>query len=636
VTKYQLVYHVMYFTSSDQQILKQGVLTKRSQGKSRSRSLITNYKSRLFILTPTELSYYEGTIEKKGKQKGSIPLSKIKVIEEVDDNALDKKFCFQIQHGDLTLFVITSSDEERQDWIGSIRYEISQQNRLLLENFHSGIFNNGSWSCCKATKHARGCKKTFFAEATAIDESSMNMDYLDRKLPPIPNGDTDEGAKSKTEDKVVALFNFKALQAGDLSLTKDSVYTILEYYQAHWWKARDAMGNEGFIPSNYVRRDVGLEGQKWFHGDLSRQETEEVLKAEWKDGVFLVKNSSRPGMYTLSLSFQGAVKHYHIKLTEDKKYFVSQRHSFDTIIELVEYHKRNCAGLITRLRVPYTNQGNGPSTPALGHDIFEIVRSEITFGRQLGSGQFGTVYEGVWKGNQRIAIKTMKPGSMEDDDFIEEAKSMSNFYHKNLVRLFGVCSLIKPLCIVTEYMCNGSLLEYLRNNRMLLSQTNMLLSMVFQVICAMQYLENISFIHRDLAARNCLVGERNLVKVADFGLARHVLDDEYTASEGTKFPIKWAAPEVIEFTRFSSKSDVWAYGILCWEVFSGGKSPYPGRNNAQVATDVISGYRMDRPASCPIEVFDIVSRCWEMSQESRPSFKELYSEFELLVEDYTE
>jgi len=160
----------MYFTSSDQQILKQGVLTKRSQGKSRSRSLITNYKSRLFILTPTELSYYEGTIEKKGKQKGSIPLSKIKVIEEVDDNALDKKFCFQIQHGDLTLFVITSSDEERQDWIGSIRYEISQQNRLLLENFHSGIFNNGSWSCCKATKHARGCKKTFFAEATAIDE----------------------------------------------------------------------------------------------------------------------------------------------------------------------------------------------------------------------------------------------------------------------------------------------------------------------------------------------------------------------------------------------------------------------------------------------------------------------------------
>jgi len=230
----------------------------------------------------------------------------------------------------------------------------------------------------------------------------------------------------------------------------------------------------------------------------------------------------------------------------------------------------------------------------------------------------------------------MKPGSMEDDDFIEEAKSMSNFYHKNLVRLFGVCSLIKPLCIVTEYMCNGSLLEYLRNNRMLLSQTNMLLSMVFQVICAMQYLENISFIHRDLAARNCLVGERNLVKVADFGLARHVLDDEYTASEGTKFPIKWAAPEVIEFTRFSSKSDVWAYGILCWEVFSGGKSPYPGRNNAQVATDVISGYRMDRPASCPIEVFDIVSRCWEMSQESRPSFKELYSEFELLVEDYTE
>ncbi|XP_065059353.1 tyrosine-protein kinase Tec-like [Rhopilema esculentum] len=627
----------MYFSPSNQQTLKQGVLTKRSQGKSKILTTC-NYKSRLFVLTPEELSYYDGTEEKKGKQKGTIALSKIKVVESVDDDALDRKFCFQVQHDNLILYIIANSEEERNEWVTSLRYEISQQNRLLLENFHSGLYINGSWSCCKCGKNSQGCKKTHFA--TNVFDPSQGADIPkppSMPLPPVPdekkNGDAVDESKFM---KVMAVFDFKALQPGDLSLTKDQEYTILDKAQPHWWMARDSMGNEGFIPSNYVRMEIGLEGQRWFHGDLSRQETEDLLKLEGKDGVFLVKNSSRPGMYTLSLSFQGDVKHYHIKLTDEGKYFVSPRHAFENIIKLVEYHKLNCAGLVTRLRFPYTNQGGGPPTPVLGHDIFEIAREEISFGRQLGAGQFGTVYEGVWKGNHRIAIKMMKEGTMSEDDFIEEAKVMSKFYHKNLVKLFGVCSKARPICIVTELMTNGSLLEYLRNNRMLLDQLNTILNIIFQVVCAMEYLEEQQFIHRDLAARNCLVGERNIVKVADFGLARHVTDDEYTASEGTKFPIKWAAPEVIHYTRFSSKSDVWAYGILCWEVFSGGKTPYPGRQNIQVAEDIMTGYRMEIPAKCPRYVYDIVTRCWEAEPDQRPSFSQLFSELQVLIEDYTE
>ena len=133
----------------------------------------------------------------------------------------------------------------------------------------------------------------------------------------------------------------------------------------------------------------------------------------------------------------------------------------------------------------------------------------------------------------------------------------------NLVQLYGVCSKHRPIYIVTEYMKHGSLLNYLRRHEQsLIGNAGLLLDMCIQVCKGMVYLERHNYIHRDLAARNCLVGSENVVKVADFGLARYVLDDQYTSSGGTKFPIKWAPPEVLNYTRFSSKSDVWAYGKL--------------------------------------------------------------------------
>lgn len=180
---------------------------------------------------------------------------------------------------------------------------------------------------------------------------------------------------------------------------------------------------------------------------------------------------------------------------------------------------------------------------------------------ELGSGQFGVVRRGRWRGSIDTAVKMMKEGTMSEDDFIEEAKVMTKLQHPNLVQLYGVCSKHRPIYIVTEYMKHGSLLNYLRRHEnTLIGNMGLLLDMCIQVSKGMAYLERHNYIHRDLAARNCLVGSENVVKVADFGLARYVLDDQYTSSGGTKFPIKWAPPEVLNYTRFSSKSDVWAYG----------------------------------------------------------------------------
>ena len=171
----------------------------------------------------------------------------------------------------------------------------------------------------------------------------------------------------------------------------------------------------------------------------------------------------------------------------------------------------------------------------------------------------------------------------------------------------------------------GSLLTYLRRHRArILQKTPTLLDMCSQVCNGMAYLEKRKFIHRDLAARNCLVGESMVVKVADFGLARYVLDDEYTSSQGSKFPVKWAPPEVLNFTRFSSKSDVWAFGVLMWETFTGGQMPYDKMKNVDVVDYVCqSRKRLEQPASCPEKVYQVMLKCFAHEADGRPSFQDL-------------
>lgn len=150
----------------------------------------------------------------------------------------------------------------------------------------------------------------------------------------------------------------------------------------------------------------------------------------------------------------------------------------------------------------------------------------------------------------------------------------------------------------------------------------------------MAYLEKHNYIHRDLAARNCLVGEQNVVKVADFGLARYVIDDQYTSNGGAKFPIKWSPPEVLNFTRFSSKSDVWAYGVMCWEVFTCGEMPYGRAKNPEVVERVQRGQILPMPPNCPGPVYEEVMRvCWATLPEDRPSFRVIKEKLTVISQD---
>ncbi|KAG7499017.1 tyrosine-protein kinase ABL1 isoform X2 [Solea senegalensis] len=263
-----------------------------------------------------------------------------------------------------------------------------------------------------------------------------------------------------------------------------------------------------------------------------------------------------------------------------------------------------------------------------------MERTDITMKHKLGGGQYGEVYEGVWKKyNLTVAVKTLKEDTMEVEEFLKEAAVMKEIKHPNLVQLLGVCTREPPFYIITEFMTHGNLLDYLRECNREEVNAVVLLHMATQISSAMEYLEKKNFIHRDLAARNCLVGENHLVKVADFGLSRLMTGDTYTAHAGAKFPIKWTAPESLAYNKFSIKSDVWAFGVLLWEIATYGMSPYPGIDLSQVYELLEKDYRMDRPEGCPEKVYELMRACWRWNPSERPSFAETHQAFETMFQE---
>ncbi|XP_029444023.1 tyrosine-protein kinase TXK-like [Rhinatrema bivittatum] len=444
-----------------------------------------------------------------------------------------------------------------------------------------------------------------------------------RKPPPPP--------LSEEEIRVIALYDFPAKEPRDLTLRRAEEYIILQKYDPHWWKARDQHGKEGFIPSNYVTKNMltNLEAYEWYCKKISRHQAELLLRKESKEGAFVVRDSSQKGAYTVSvysqdgLSNNGDIRHYQIKRNSLGLYYLAEKHLFKSIPELIQYHQHNAAGLVTRLRYPVGLMGNClPATAGFSYEKWEIHPSELTFMKELGSGQFGVVHLGKWRTVVKVAIKAINEGAMSEDDFIEEAKVMMKLSHPKLVQLYGVCIKEKPLFIVTEFMVNGCLLTYLQQRKGRLRKGS-LLSICQDVCEGMEYLERNGFIHRDLAARNCLVNEMQIVKISDFGMTRYVQDDEYISSLGTKFPIKWSPPEVFHFRKYSSKSDVWSFGVLMWEVFTEGKMPFERRSNSEVVEEISKGFRLYRPYQASQAVFEVMYSCWHEKPEGRPSFAAL-------------
>uniref|UniRef100_A0A8C8JLQ4 receptor protein-tyrosine kinase n=1 Tax=Oncorhynchus tshawytscha TaxID=74940 RepID=A0A8C8JLQ4_ONCTS len=270
----------------------------------------------------------------------------------------------------------------------------------------------------------------------------------------------------------------------------------------------------------------------------------------------------------------------------------------------------------------------------------EIDTSCVKIEQVIGAGEFGEVCSGNLRlpGKREIlvAIKTLKVGYTERQrrDFLSEASIMGQFDHPNIIHLEGVVTKSAPVMIITEFMENGSLDSFLRQNDGQFTVIQ-LVGMLRGIAAGMKYLNDMNYVHRDLAARNILVNSNLVCKVSDFGLSRFLEEDTsdptYTSALGGKIPIRWTAPEAIQYRKFTSSSDGWSYGIVMWEVMSYGERPYWDMSNQDVINAIEQDYRLPPPMDCPSALHQLMLDCWQKDRNNRPKFSQIVNNLDKMI-----
>ncbi|XP_028415331.1 fibroblast growth factor receptor 1-like [Dendronephthya gigantea] len=298
---------------------------------------------------------------------------------------------------------------------------------------------------------------------------------------------------------------------------------------------------------------------------------------------------------------------------------------------------------------------------------YELPPDSVRFHKMIGKGAFGRVYAGEAhgiNGNPKVtavAIKTLKETANEEElsDFLREIDLMKDLgIHENVINMYGCCTKCRPVCLVLEYAPGGNLLNYLRalkkkckdivaaQSHEVTNSTNdhaedsnaeisnrikeeiraaldskELESFSYQIAAGMKHISDHGIVHRDLAARNILLGKDKILKISDFGLSR---EGAYVQKPGGRVPYRWLAIEAIQERSYSIASDVWAFGVVLWEICTLGEIPYPEVPVGELRNFLLNGKRLEKVENCTDDIYNIMSSCWSQLPENRPTFEELH------------
>nr|CAD2144695.1 unnamed protein product [Meloidogyne enterolobii] len=362
-------------------------------------------------------------------------------------------------------------------------------------------------------------------------------------------------------------------------------------------------------------RTQRLRGRDFYHGMIQRADVNELLV---KNGDYLLrKTNAGESRLALSVKWADQIRHF-VVLEQDKDvFFEEQGHHELEVDALVRWHRKK--------KMPLTQTSGAIIKRAIAREEWVLTHESVTLGEQIGAGQFGEVFKAKFKTTRGaklvVAVKTLRDSEAvtNQKSFLSEARLMRKLRHENVVRMFGVAVYEHPMMIVMELCTGGSLLHQLRARQTSLEEKY---RWGFEAAKGLDYINSMGYVHRDIAARNCLLTESTTLKIADFGLT---LKTKQVQMESLgKVPVKWLAKETLELGIYNAHTDVWSYGVLCWEIYSNGKEPYPGMSNMQARAHILlHGYRMPIPVGTPRKIAQLITSCWNGNPSERPHFKEI-------------
>jgi len=427
--------------------------------------------------------------------------------------------------------------------------------------------------------------------------------------------------------QATAAEDYKEHCAHELTIKTGEKVNIIQYTEdPKWAMARSANGRKGLVPISHFERApaAAQDAMQVYLGNIPKPKAEEMLRTDpYADGKFLIReNQQYQGDLTLSVGFSdresGAQKFAHYRIARDEKgmHYVCEEKKFTSVRQLIDYYNTYQSGLVAKLGIWF--KGNQTKCKKKGGLHAAIERTAVQCESEIGKGHFGKTYKGRFQNND-AAIKILHNRSAENA-VVDEGGRLASLEHPNVVRYYGFVQ-DEIIWVVMEYCSKGNLKELLKSDGS--SYTPDKLSKFMSGTAnGMAHLEGEGVIHRNLRCTSLLVTGNEEIKVSDYGFGT-----KEDIQMGIRHATKWTAPEAYAQHKYTSKSDVWSFGVVIYEVFSYGKEPYEGMTSDDVFTKVFrDGERLSPPSECTGPWSSVMPQCFHLDANKRPGFGNIKSQ----------